>query len=77
LLAGVAEAVERVYPQGDWTIVDLVQVNARRHVFLEVAERDAHGVVLAKANAMIWADAADEILPAFEAATGMSIGPGM
>ncbi len=77
LLAGVAEAVDRAYRQGEWTIVDLVQVSLKRHVFMEVAERDAHGVVLAKANAMIWASTAETILPAFETATGISVGPGM
>lgn len=77
LLAGVAEAVERAYRQSEWTVVDLVQVNVRRHVFLEVAERDANGLVLAKANAMIWASTAEAILPVFESATGMSIGAGM
>jgi len=77
LLAGVADAVERTFRQGEWTVVDVVQVSVRKHVFLELAERDANGVVLAKANAMIWANVADQILPPFEAATGMSIGPGM
>lgn len=77
LLAGVADAVDRIYRQGEWTIVDVVQVSVRRHVFLELAERDANGVVLAKANATIWASTADQILPPFEVATGMSIGPGM
>ncbi len=77
LLAGVAEAVDRAYRQGEWTVVDVVQVSLKRHVFMEVAERDAHGVVLAKANAMIWASTAEDILPAFETATGMSVGPGM
>src|SRR5262249_2713786 len=43
----------------------------------EVAERNANGVVLAKASAMIWASVANEILPPFEAATGMSVGSGM
>ncbi len=77
LLAGVADAVNRTFHQGEWTIVDVVQVSVRKHVFLELAERDSNGVVLAKANAMIWASIADQILPPFEAATGVSIGPGM
>lgn len=77
LLAGVADAVDRTFRQGEWTIVDVVQVSVRKHVFLELAERDTNGVVLAKANAMIWASIADQILPPFEAATGISIGPGI
>lgn len=77
LLAGVADVVDRAFRQGEWTIVDVVQASVRKHVFLELAERDANGVVLAKANALIWASTADQILPTFEAATGMSVGPGM
>ncbi len=77
LLAGITKAVARAYQQGQWTVFDVVQATVRSHVFLEVAERDSNGVVLAKASAIMWANVADEILPAFEAATGMSIGPGM
>ncbi|UUE95024.1 MULTISPECIES: exodeoxyribonuclease VII large subunit [Comamonas] len=77
LLTDVADAVNRTFRQGEWTIVDIVQVSVRKHVYLELAERDANGIVLAKANAMIWAGIAEQILPSFEAATGMSIGPGM
>lgn len=77
LLAGVKDAVARTFQAGEWTIVDVVQANAKGHVYLELAERDANGVVLAKANAMIWASVAAEILPKFEAATGISIGPGI
>lgn len=77
LLAGVADAVARTFPQSEWTVVDVVQVSLRKHVFLELAERDANGLVLAKANGMIWASTADQILPTFESTTGMSISPGM
>lgn len=77
LLGAVTEVVARTFRQGEWTVVDVVQVTVKKHVFLEVSERDANGVVLAKASAMMWANVADEVLPAFEAATGMSIGPGM
>lgn len=77
LLAGVKDAVARAFNAGEWTIVDVVQANVKGHVYLELAERDAEGVVLAKANAMIWASIAAEILPKFEAATGISIGPGI
>ncbi len=77
LLAGVADAVDRTFRQGEWTIVDVVQVSVRRHVFVELAERDADGVVLARANATIWSSTADQILPPFEAATGLCIGPSM
>lgn len=77
LLAGVKDAVARVFRGGEWTVVDVVQANVKGHVYLELAERDSNGVVLAKANAMIWANVAAEILPKFETATGISIGPGI
>ncbi|MGY4829184.1 exodeoxyribonuclease VII large subunit [Sphaerotilaceae bacterium SBD11-9] len=77
LLASVKDAVARAFRGGEWTIVDVVQATMKSHVYLELAERDSNGVVLAKANAVIWASVATEILPKFEAATGISIGPGI
>lgn len=77
LLAGVADTVARAYRHGEWTVVDVVQVSVRNHVYLEVAERDGNGVILAKASAMIWANVANDILPPFEAITGVSLGPGI
>ena len=47
------------------------------HVYLEVSERDANGVVVAKASAAIWASTASRILPEFERATGAQISPGI
>ena len=78
LLAGVTATVERAYRSGVWTMVDVVQASTvRGHVYLEVAERDPNGIVLAKARAMIWGRVAQEILPQFERATGMTVGPGI
>lgn len=77
LLAGVANVVAQAYKGGVWTIVEVVQATLKGHVYLELAERDANGVVLAKARGMIWDRVAEGILPPFEAATGMSIGPGI
>ncbi len=77
LLAGVSNLVDQAYKGGIWTIVDVVQATLKGHVYLELSERDANGVVLAKARGMIWERIAEKILPAFEAATGMSICPGI
>jgi exodeoxyribonuclease VII large subunit len=78
LLAGVAQAVADAFGAGVWTIVEVVEARTRNgHVYLEVSERDAGGVVLAKANAAIWANTASKILPAFEQATGASLAPGI
>ncbi len=78
LLAGVSQLVAQAFPAGVWTLADLVDVRLRNgHVYLELAERDAAGQVLAKANAMIWASTAARILPEFERATGANLGPGI
>jgi exodeoxyribonuclease VII large subunit len=78
LLAGVARAVAQSFAAGVWTRVEVVQARTRGgHVYLELAERDAAGSVLAKADAMIWASTANTILPAFEKATGASLAPGI
>jgi exodeoxyribonuclease VII large subunit len=78
LLNGVAQAVASVFASGVWTTVEVVDVRIRGgHVYLEVSERDASGVITAKANAVIWATVAQRILPAFEQATGAQLGPGI
>lgn len=77
LLAGVSGAVSRAYPEGEWTIVEVVQAQLRNHVYLELTERDSAGAVLAKAGGMIWSNVAQRILPQFEKATGISIGAGI
>ena len=78
LLSGVASAVAQAFRAGVWTLVEVVDTRVRGgHVYLEVSERDANGVVVAKASAAIWANTASRILPEFEKATGAQIGPGI
>ncbi len=78
LLAGVAQVVAQAYRAGVWTTVEVLKVDARRgHVYMELAERDASGDPIAQARAMIWADTASQIVPAFEQATGAVLGGGI
>ncbi|MFN9476756.1 exodeoxyribonuclease VII large subunit [Acidovorax sp.] len=78
LLQGVSAAVAQAFKAGVWTLVEVVDTRVRNgHVYLEVSERDASGVITAKANAVIWASTASQILPKFESATGAQIGPGI
>lgn len=78
LLAQVSRAVSQAFSEGVWTTVEVIDARLRNgHVYMEVSERDASGAVLAKANASIWAQTANQILPPFEQATGAKIGPGI
>jgi exodeoxyribonuclease VII large subunit len=78
LLAGVSQLVAQSFPAGAWVLADVVDTRLRNgHVYLELAERDAAGQLLAKASAMIWASTAARILPEFERATGANLGPGI
>jgi exodeoxyribonuclease VII large subunit len=77
ILAGVAGVVANAYPSSTWVMVDVAEATVRNHVYLDLAERDEQGVLIARARGVIWAREAREILPKFEAATGMSIGPGI
>lgn len=78
LLNGVKRAVEIAYQQGVWTRVEVIKSTVRGgHVYLELTERDARGQSMATARGMIWSSVANKVLPAFESATGMVIGPGM
>jgi exodeoxyribonuclease VII large subunit len=78
LLAGVAQAVSQAYRSGEWVRVEVVKADVRRgHVYLELTERSPTGDALAQARAMIWADTANQIVPAFERATGVVLGAGI
>jgi exodeoxyribonuclease VII large subunit len=78
LLAGVAQAVALAYKSGEWVRVEVVKADLRRgHVYLELTERSPAGDSLAQARAIIWADTANQIVPAFERATGVVLGAGI
>lgn len=78
LLGGVSAAIAQAFKAGVWTMVEVVDARVRNgHVYLEVSERDTDGRIVAKANAVIWASSAAQILPMFEAATGAQVGPGI
>lgn len=78
LLAGVAQAIGAAFSSGTWTLVEVMDVRLRSgHVYLELAERTSDGSVLAKAMAVVWASAANRILPLFQQATGMELAAGM
>jgi exodeoxyribonuclease VII large subunit len=78
LLAGVAATIAQAFKGGVWTTVEVMRADIKGgHVYLELAERDSTGGLIAKAQAMIWRDVAARILPNFERATGATIGPGI
>ena len=77
LLAGVATAVEQAFRQGVWTTAEVVRVNGDTHVYLELAERDAGGTLIAKASAVVWNRDVDRVLGAFQQATGVRLAAGI
>ena len=77
LLSGVASAVSQAFAKGVWTMVEVVETHSRGHLYLELSERDSNGRPIAKARGVIWRTTADRILPEFEKATGVVIGPGI
>ena len=77
LLAGVASAVEQAFRQGVWTTAEVVRADGDPHVYLELAERDAAGSLVAKARAIVWARDVDRVLGTFEAATGVRLAAGI
>jgi len=77
LLAGVATAVEQVFRQGVWTTAEVVRADGDPHVYLELAERDAGGTLLAKARGIVWSRDVERVLGAFQAATGVRLAAGI
>nr|WP_246295178.1 exodeoxyribonuclease VII large subunit [Schlegelella koreensis] len=77
MLAGVASAVERAFRQGIWTTAEIVRVDGDPHVYLELAERDATGSLIAKARAIVWQRDVAGVLGTFQAATGVRLAAGI
>ena len=78
LLNGVAAAVAQAFAGGVWTLVEVSEATMRNgHVYLDLAERDSAGQLIAKARATVWSSTAARILPDFERATGAVIGAGI
>ena len=77
LLAGVATAVEQAFRQGVWTTAEVMKVDGNPHVYLELAERDAGGGLIAKARAIVWSRDVDQVLGTFQAATGVRLAAGI
>jgi exodeoxyribonuclease VII large subunit len=77
LLAGVATAVEQAFRQGVWTTAEVVRADGDPHVYLELAERDASGTLVAKARAIIWSREVEPVLGAFQKATGVRLAAGI
>ncbi len=77
VLSRVAQTVSQAFSAPVWVAVEVVEAKINNHVYLDLAERDAQGSLLARARATIWARDAANILPKFQEATGMTIGPGI
>ena len=77
LLAGVSTAVEQAFRQGVWTTAEVVRVDGEPHVYLELAERDASGSLVAKARAIVWGRDVERVLGSFQLATGVRIAAGI
>ena len=75
LMGRASQAVANAFRNSEWVRVEVVNVQARNHVYLELAERDATGQVRAQVRGVIWAATARVILAKFETATGMVLGP--
>ena len=77
LLAGVATVVEQAFRQGVWTTAEVVRADGESHVYLELAERDASGSLVAKARGIVWARDVERVLGAFQSATGVRLAAGI
>jgi len=60
-----------------WTTAEIVRVDGDPHVYLELAERDARGTLIAKARAIVWGRDVERVLDTFQAATGVRLAAGI
>ncbi len=78
LMSGLADAVARAYSSAVWVRVEVTQVRASRGtVSLELTEVGPGGTAVAQARGVIWNSTAQQIVPVFEKATGVVLGPGI
>lgn len=78
LMAGIGEAVARTFVDPLWVRVEVTHVRMTRgSVSLELVESGPDGQAIAQAKGWMRAAAADQIIPAFQAATGVVLGAGI
>jgi exodeoxyribonuclease VII large subunit len=78
LLAGLSEAISRAFAAPVWVRVEVTNVRlSRGAISLELAESSPDGTAIAQARGLIWASTANQIVPPFEAATGVVLGAGI
>lgn len=73
LLADVAVAVAERFRAPVWVQAEVVKIDERPNGIVYLELRDG----AAKARAMIWSDTARQVIPKFEKATGMVLGPNL
>src|SRR4051794_22237075 len=77
LLAGVASAVAQAFRQGVWTTAEVVRVDGDTHAYLELAERDEAGTLIAKARAIVWGRDVERVLGTFQRVAGGRLAAGI
>ena len=77
LLAGLASAVAQAFREGVWTTAEVVNVDGHPHAYLELAERDADGNLIAKAKGVVWRTDVPRVLDQFQTATGVRLAAGI
>ena len=77
LLAGIATAVDQAFKTGVWTTAEVVRADGDSHVYLELAERDPSGNLIAKARGIVWARDVERVLGTFQQATGVRLAAGI
>lgn len=55
----------------------MVRVDGDTHAYLELAERDAEGTLIAKARAIVWGRDVERVLGTFQRATGVRLAAGI
>ena len=79
LQAGVAEAVADAFPEKLWVKAEIasISVKSNGHCYLELAQSDAMGGVVAKARAVVWRSRYSSLAKEFYDAAGSPMAAGM
>jgi exodeoxyribonuclease VII large subunit len=78
LLNRVRETISGSFRISVWTLVEVSRVTTKAgHWYLQLCERDQSGTFLAQAEATIWRNVAESIIPDFTRSTGMQLAHGV
>ncbi len=77
LMSQLKQTIEQHHATRYWVRAEVVNVSAKKHVYIELSDHDSNGREVAQMQATLWQERAASLLPQFEQQTGLPFKPGI